>query len=59
MYIAKEFKTYKMKKLVVLSVILIGLFFTSCQPEQCEYELIIRNQYGEVVGYEYYWDDCY
>jgi hypothetical protein len=46
----------KMRKLLVLAIILVGL--SSC-VEQCEYELVVRNSQGQVVGYEYYWDDCY
>lgn len=45
-----------MKKLLAVSIILI--IFSSC-VEQCEYEIIVRNSQGQVVGYEYYWDDCY
>lgn len=45
-----------MRKLLVLAIILVGL--SSC-VEQCEYTVEVRNSQGLLVGYEYYWDDCY
>ena len=45
-----------MRKLLVLAIILVGL--SSC-VEQCEYTVEVRNSQGLLVGYVYYWDDCY
>jgi hypothetical protein len=46
-----------MKKILIVLGI-IGITFSSCVEDQCEFEIIERDRFGRIINVYYVYDDC-